>query len=88
MELYPKLARYKLAKTALTLSVLLSPKLQFGIKYKVNVMNLAFPYNIIVVDAWAMKEGDELRIYFEDGVLGPTKSHSLEEATRQVLAEF
>ncbi|MGK5043376.1 hypothetical protein ACQ4WQ_23880 [Janthinobacterium sp. GB1R12] len=88
MELSPKLAGYKLSKTALTLSVLLSPKLQCGIKYKVNVMNLTSPYNILVVDAWAMMEGDELRIYFEDGVLGRTKSLSLEEAKQQVSAEF
>lgn len=88
MDAYLKLASYRLSKTALTMSVLLSQKLQFGLRYKVNVVNSESPYNILVVDAWAIKDGDELRICFEDGVLGNTKSLSLEEAKRQVMAEF
>lgn len=87
MESSPKSASYKLSKTALTMSVLLSQKLQFGIRYKVNIVNLARPYDILTVDAWTIKEGDELRICFEDGVLGRTKSLNLEEAKRQVLAD-
>jgi len=88
MELSPTSASYKLSKTALTLSVLLSQKLQFGMRYKVNVVNLARPYDVLMVDAWTIKEGDELRICFEDGILGRTQCLSFEEAKRQVMAEF
>lgn len=87
MESHQKLARYKLLKTALTMSVLLSQKLQLGIRYKVNIVCLASPYNVLVVDAWTIKEGDELRICFEDGILGHTQSLSFEEAKQQVQAE-
>ena len=88
MKPYLGPAGYKLLKTGLTLSVLLSPKMQLGVKYKINVVRLAFPYDVVTVDAWTLQDGDELRFYFADGNYGPTSSLGLDEAKRQMLTKF
>lgn len=84
MKLHPELTVCSLSKTGLTMSVLFSPKMQLGVKYKINVMNSVLPHKSFVVDAWTVQENGELRFYFEDGISGHVKSLSLEEAKRQV----
>ena len=84
MKFFPDLTTCSLSKTGLTMSVLFSPKMQLGVKYKINVMNSALPNKIFVVDAWTVQEDGELRFYFEDGILGHARFLSLEEAKRQV----
>ncbi|TDY36829.1 hypothetical protein [Janthinobacterium sp. 75] len=84
MKLNSELTICRLVKTGLTMSVLFSPKMQLGVKYKVNVMNSKFPRRNIAVDAWTLREDGMLQFYFEDGISGHINSLSLEEARNQV----
>lgn len=84
MKLDSELTISRLVKTGLTMSVLFSPKMQLGVKYKINVINSKLPHRNIAVDAWTLEEDGVLQFYFEDGISGHINSLSLEEARNQV----
>lgn len=88
MKVDPNTAAYRLSLTGRTEKAILSPCMKINEKYKVDVQNVAPPFDKLVVDAWTTEENGEKEFHFEDGNLGHLVSIPWEDAKKLTLSPY